>query len=122
MYERMALNWVLEHQFSFLKALLFVMMDLTKEVSSGAVDLAKHNLENMLVKCSQEIPDTKENEEALAAQKKSFHEVTHELVRQITSPNTIVREQVCLQFLMHARYCLCLISINLFDRLIYQTL
>ncbi|CAG2186713.1 TRRAP [Mytilus edulis] len=93
MYERMALNWVLEHQFSFLKALLFVMMDLTKEVSSGAVDLAKHNLENMLVKCSQEITQCKENEELLAAQKKSFHEVTHELVRQITSPNTIVREQ-----------------------------
>lgn len=96
MYERMALNWVLEHQFSFLKALLFVMMDLTKEVSSGAVDLAKHNLENMLEKCSQEITVTKENEETLAAQKKSFHEVTHELVRQITSPNTIVREQVCI--------------------------
>lgn len=32
MYERMALKWVLEHQFIFLKALLFVMMDLTKEV------------------------------------------------------------------------------------------
>lgn len=95
MYERMALSWVLEHQFSFLKALLFVMMDLTKEVSSGAVDLAKHNLENMLVKCSQEITQSKENKEILAVQKKSFHEVTHELVRQITSPNTIVREQVC---------------------------
>jgi transformation/transcription domain-associated protein len=48
----------------------------------------------MLEKCSQEITVTKENEETLAAQKKSFHEVTHELVRQITSPNTIVREQV----------------------------
>ncbi|KAJ8314001.1 hypothetical protein KUTeg_008562 [Tegillarca granosa] len=91
MYERMSLRWVLEHQFLFLKALLFVMMDLTKEVSSGAVDLAKHNLENMLVKCAQTIEPG--NEELLSAQKKSFHEVTHELVRQITSPNTIVREQ-----------------------------
>jgi hypothetical protein len=35
--------------FSFLKALLFVMMDLTGEVSSGAVDMAKSNLEKMLV-------------------------------------------------------------------------
>ena len=34
---------------SFLKALLFVMMDLTGEVSSGAVDMAKSNLEKMLV-------------------------------------------------------------------------
>ena len=30
--ERMSLRWVLEHQFIFLKALLFVMMDLTGEV------------------------------------------------------------------------------------------
>lgn len=36
MYERMALKWVLEHQFIFLKALLFVMMDLTKEVREPA--------------------------------------------------------------------------------------
>lgn len=36
MYERMALKWVLEHQFIFLKALLFVMMDLTKEVQEPA--------------------------------------------------------------------------------------
>jgi transformation/transcription domain-associated protein len=33
MYTRMSLKWVLEHQFSFLKALLFVIMDLTSEVS-----------------------------------------------------------------------------------------
>ncbi|XP_060086157.1 transformation/transcription domain-associated protein-like [Ylistrum balloti] len=93
MYERMSLKWVLEHQFIFLKALLFVMMDLTKEVSSGAVDLAKYNLENMLIKCAQEIKSEDANEELLAVQKKSFNDVTHELVRQITSPNTTVREQ-----------------------------
>ncbi|XP_033731686.1 transformation/transcription domain-associated protein-like, partial [Pecten maximus] len=93
MYERMSLKWVLEHQFTFLKALLFVMMDLTKEVSSGAVDLAKYNLENMLTKCAQEIKSEEANEELLAVQKKSFNDVTHELVRQITSPNTTVREQ-----------------------------
>ena len=29
------------HQFNFLKALLFIMMDLTGEVSSGAVDMAR---------------------------------------------------------------------------------
>ena len=34
MYERMALKWVLEHQFNFLRALLFVIMDLTSEVSA----------------------------------------------------------------------------------------
>ena len=38
LFERMSLKWVLEQQFMFLKALLFVMMDLTAEVcdrSSG---------------------------------------------------------------------------------------
>lgn len=33
MFERCALKWVYEHMFTFLKALLFVMMDLTGEVS-----------------------------------------------------------------------------------------
>lgn len=33
MFERCALKWVYEHMFTFLKALLFVMMDLTGEVN-----------------------------------------------------------------------------------------
>jgi len=40
----MPITWVLEQQFVFLRALLFVMMDLTNEVSSGAIDLAKEIL------------------------------------------------------------------------------
>ncbi|XP_048245320.1 transformation/transcription domain-associated protein-like isoform X4 [Haliotis rufescens] len=91
--DSMALRWVLEHQFLFLKALLFVMMDLTGEVSSGAVDRAKSNLEKMLILCAKDIEPDQKTDELIAAQKKSFHEVTHELVRQVTSPNTLVREQ-----------------------------
>ena len=37
-------RWVYMHQFNFLKALLFIMMDLTGEVSSGAVDMARSDL------------------------------------------------------------------------------
>ena len=70
------------------------MMDLTGEVSSGAVDLAKTNLENMLTMCAKAIEG---DEELKTMQKKSFHDVTHELVRRVTSPNTTVREQVWLQ-------------------------
>lgn len=33
MFESCAAKWVYEHMFTFLKALLFVMMDLTGEVS-----------------------------------------------------------------------------------------
>ena len=32
MFERMGRRWILQHQFMFLKALVFVMMDLTSEV------------------------------------------------------------------------------------------
>ena len=97
LFERMDLRWVLERQFSFLKALLFVMMDLTGEVSSGAVDMSKNNLEKMLRHCAAPL-DTQGMEDAvgadlLATQEKSIYDVTHELVRQVTSPNKYVREQ-----------------------------
>ena len=72
------------------------MMDLTGEVSSGAVDMAKSNLEKMLVLCATPISVTEDEErrqEMTSMQEKSLHDVTHELVRQVTSPNTCVREQ-----------------------------
>ncbi|XP_052224459.1 transformation/transcription domain-associated protein-like isoform X9 [Dreissena polymorpha] len=90
--ERMALKWVLEHQFLFLKALFFVMMDLTGEVSSGAVDLARANLDILLTMCAGRLEGEQATEEMLAVQTKSFHDITYELVRQVTSPNTTVRE------------------------------
>ena len=97
LFERMDLRWVLERQFNFLKALLFVMMDLTGEVSSGAVDMAKNNLEKMLRHCAKPIETQDMDEVAaadlIAAQEKSIYDVTHELVRQVTSPNKYVREQ-----------------------------
>lgn len=93
LFERMAFKWVLEHQYVFLKALLFVMMDLTGEVSSGAVDMAKANLEKMLLLCAAPLTDQSPTEDLSAVQKKSLHDVTHELVRQVTSPNSTVREQ-----------------------------
>ncbi|KAK2172769.1 hypothetical protein NP493_930g01023 [Ridgeia piscesae] len=101
MFEKMSLRWVLDHQFLFLKALLFVMMDLTGEVSSGALDLAKANLEQMLKLCAEPLSGDNASEELVVAQTMSLHDVIHELVRQVTSPNTLVRDQAmhCLQVL-----------------------
>lgn len=95
LFERMTLKWVFAHQPIFLKALLFVMMDLTGEVSSGAVDMAKSNLEKMLVLCSSPIKLSSDasNHDLVEAQQKSLNEITQELVRQITSPNNTVRQQ-----------------------------
>ena len=42
----MALKWVLEHQFLFLKALLFVMMDLTGEVAYSFISVPSFNCFN----------------------------------------------------------------------------
>ncbi|KAI1279601.1 Transformation/transcription domain-associated protein [Halotydeus destructor] len=95
LFERMTLKWVFGHQYTFMKALLFVMMDLTGEVSSGAVDMAKVNLEKMLTLCATPIallPDGV-NSALVSAQEKSLAEVTQELVRQVTSSNTTVRQQ-----------------------------
>ena len=93
----MDLRWVFQHQFSFLKALLFVMMDSTGEVSSGAVDMAKSNLEKMLQLCATPISDIETPTSNLIhlkdVQDKSLYDVIHELVRQVTSPNNFVREQ-----------------------------
>ncbi|XP_077481952.1 transformation/transcription domain-associated protein-like isoform X1 [Stigmatopora argus] len=91
--ERLPLIWVLQNQLTFLKALLFVMMDLTGEVSNGAVAMAKTTLEQLLVRCATPLKDEEKTEELLTAQDKSFHLVTHDLVREVTSPNSTVRKQ-----------------------------
>ncbi|XP_054624115.1 transformation/transcription domain-associated protein isoform X1 [Dunckerocampus dactyliophorus] len=91
--ERWPLIWVLQNQLTFLKALLFVMMDLTGEVSNGAVAMAKTTLEQLLVRCATPLKDEEKSDELQAAQDKSFHMVTHDLVREVTSPNSTVRKQ-----------------------------
>lgn len=91
LYERMSKRWVYQHLFVFVKAQLFVMMDLTGEVSSGAIDKAKSNLENMIRLCA-ETSDTKDLELA-TVQKKALTEVTYELIRQVSSPTDLLRQQ-----------------------------
>ena len=67
------------------------LMDSTGEVSSGAVDMAKSNLEKMLQLCATPLdPDAYQLKEV---QDKSLADVIHELVRQVTSPNNFVRDQ-----------------------------
>ena len=56
--------------------------------------MAKSNLEAMLIQCAKAPEGDYLTEDFLTVQKKSLHDVIHELVRQVTSPNTLVREQV----------------------------
>ncbi|XP_035826346.1 transformation/transcription domain-associated protein isoform X2 [Aplysia californica] len=93
LYERMSFKWVLDHQYMFLKALLFVINDLTMEVSSGAVELAQKCVEEMLRMCARPLEGEEATEELVAAQKKSLNDVAQKLIPQITSSNMLVRQQ-----------------------------
>lgn len=93
LYQHMAMRWLYQHLFVFLKAFMFVIMDLAGEVSSGAIDMAKTYLEQMLTICMVPLDKECRNEELIATQNKAIYEVVHELVRQVTSSNTMVREQ-----------------------------
>lgn len=108
MFEKMAIKWVYQHMFTFLKAFFFVMMDLTGEVSSGAIDMATINLEKMIRVCVTG-SSTGVSEQSfrvlepdvMMARNKALHDVLHELVRQVTSPHILVREQVCIVYLLN---------------------
>jgi len=50
---------------------------------------------DLLAKCASPLPpELAEDAEALSFQQNSFNRVMHELVREVTSPNQLVREQV----------------------------
>lgn len=54
--------------------------------------MAKTNLEKMLIVCVKPLENA--DETTFKKQKDALSKVTHELVRQLTSPHTLVREQV----------------------------
>ncbi|KAJ0181684.1 hypothetical protein K1T71_002406 [Dendrolimus kikuchii] len=98
MFEKMAPEWVYKHVFTFLKAVLFVMMDLTGEVSSGAIDMATMNLERLVRVCVTGSgcpggPQIKPEGEVAEAKARALHDVLQELVLQVTSPHLLVRQQ-----------------------------
>ena len=74
------------------------------QVSSGALDEATSNLEHRLRLCGKPLTssgagDASVDDELRQTQTKSLSDVIHELVRQVTSPNALVREQVtCSRF------------------------
>ena len=57
--EKMPLKWVMGHQLSFVMALMFVLLDLTNEVSSGTVSQASELMEKLLTLCNSPLPEEK---------------------------------------------------------------
>lgn len=73
------------------------------KVSNGALDMAKTNMELLLCHCAK--PLSLANSELSTAQSKSMFDTVHELVRHVTSPNTVVRDQVSLALYFSALLC-----------------
>ena len=91
--EKMPLKFVLNHQLFFVMALLYVLLDLINEVSSGTVTAAKKLLRRLLELCNS--PLKEEDKPALGVvQEKSFHLVSRHLVKEVISPNENVRKEV----------------------------
>ncbi|XP_070134948.1 transcription-associated protein 1 isoform X3 [Drosophila bipectinata] len=91
--KHMSLRALYQHLFNFLKAFMFVLMDLEGDVSNGAIEITKNNMKAMLEICLSPLSELNRNEDINDLQTKATYEVIHELVRHITSPNTIVREE-----------------------------
>lgn len=88
-----SISFLLNHQVVFLKALIFVILDLSGEVSNGALTLAKSVMNDMCAKCCRSFSDV-QGTELVDLHSKSSSEVIKELAAQICSPNQHVREQV----------------------------
>ena len=50
--EKMPLKWVLSHQLCFLMGLMFVLLDLTGEVSAGTISRAKTLIDKLITRCN----------------------------------------------------------------------
>ena len=79
------------------------MMDLTGEVSSGAIDMATVNLERLVRVCvvgpCGQFVETEGD--VAAAKARALHDVLQELVLQVTSPHLLVRQQVITFYLIN---------------------
>lgn len=73
-----------------------VLRSICTQVSNGAIDRAKSNLEEMVRRCAV-LVDANTEPDLFAVQKKALLEVTYELTRQVTSPNDYLREEVCIE-------------------------
>lgn len=92
--DQMPLGWLFRYLTRFVRALLYVMSDLTGELSSGVVDISQTNLERLLSASGKPINPSNSEETVLAqAQSKSLNDITELLIKEITSQNLSVRAQ-----------------------------
>ncbi|CAF0709284.1 unnamed protein product [Brachionus calyciflorus] len=96
---KMPLIWLLQQSFLFVKSIMFILVSVTGEISSGAIDVAKETLDNLVKSCFIKLNFSQQNEQSNLAvqlielQQKTLNDVLKELVKQITSSSTYVRKE-----------------------------
>jgi len=75
---------------------MFILVAVTGEISSGAIDVAESSLEHMIKQCASKLQQPNEQtplyEQLAELQQKALGDVLKELIRQITSSNIYVRK------------------------------
>jgi len=93
---KMPAHWIGNQQVSFVKALLFVLKDLSPEVSVVTVEEASETLKRVLMKCNTPNEDSDNNNDI--ARYRSIRSTTSEVVGllalELSSANPIVRSEV----------------------------
>ena len=97
--ESTSLNFLLLNQSKIIQSLQFTMVDFGGDVSNGVLESICIVMENVLQKCFTPLTgnsdEFSEDDKVLKELKEvSMEKVVHDLTREITSPNKILREQV----------------------------
>jgi transformation/transcription domain-associated protein len=101
--QKMPFAWVLNNFYSFLKSLMFILVSVSSEISSGAIDVSQKSIEDLVKFCASKLNKIETNtltqnelntyNQLVELQQKSLNEVIKELIRQLTSSNIYVRTQ-----------------------------
>ena len=79
----MPIKWILLNYFSFVKSIMFVLVSVTGEISSGAINVAEENLEFLVKLFSQKLNPVDVDESFIDIQQKAIFDVLRELIRQV---------------------------------------
>ncbi|RNA03191.1 Transformation transcription domain-associated, partial [Brachionus plicatilis] len=99
---KMPLQWTLQQCFVFMKSIFNVLVSVTGEISSGAINVAKDVLNNLVEVCFVKLdlisPNDKTNTNIMITQlnelqQKTLNDVLKELVKQIVSSSQYVRHE-----------------------------
>ena len=81
--KKMPIKWILLNYFSFVKSIMFVLVSVTGEISSGAINIAEENLEFLVKLFSQKLNPVDVDESFIDIQQKAIFDVLRELIRQV---------------------------------------